>query len=183
MLRLYNSMGEKKEDFIPLDPNSIKIYSCGITVYDRMHLGHARTYIFVDLLVRILKKLYKNVAYARNITDIDDKIIRRSAERGVSIRELTDGVIQLCDEDFEYLQILKPTFEPRATETMKEIIEIIQMLIDKGCAYESNNHVLFSVKKYGDYGKLSHKNYAEMELAAAGELGGYKRNPLDFVLW
>jgi cysteinyl-tRNA synthetase len=183
ILKLYNSLSEKKEDFIPINNDGVGLYSCGITVYDTMHIGHARTFIFVDLLVKLLRKLYENVTYVRNITDIDDKIITRATERGINIKELTEEVIEICDKDFQYLGIATPDYEPKATGTIGEIIEIIQRLIDRGHAYESEGHVLFAVEKFKHYGKLSHKNLDELMAGARVEVESYKRNPMDFVLW
>jgi cysteinyl-tRNA synthetase len=182
-LKLYNSLSEKKENFSPIQKDEVGLYCCGITVYDTMHIGHARTYIFVDILVKLLRKLYKKVTCIRNITDIDDKIIARAAERGITIKELTEGIIKKCDEDFKYLNIATPDYEPKATESVKEIIEIIQKLINNGYAYQSEGNVLFSVEKYKNYGKLSHKNLNELMAGARVDVESYKRNPMDFVLW
>lgn len=183
MLKLYNSLSDKIEDFKPIDNNLIKMYVCGITVYDKMHLGHAKTYICCDILVRLLKELYKDVIYVRNITDVDDKINKRAVERKITIQELTSEMINYCNQDMEYLGLLKPTFEPKATEHTKEIIEIIQKLIDNDFAYISKGHVLFSVKKYKDYGKLSNKIIDDLISGARIEVEDYKKDPLDFVLW
>jgi cysteinyl-tRNA synthetase len=183
MLKLYNSLSEKKEDFTPINKGRVGVYSCGMTVYDVMHIGHARTVIFVDILVKVLRKMYKNTVYTRNITDIDDKIIARAAERKITIKELTNEVIESCNEDFAYLNVAKPDFEPKATESIEEIIKIIQKLIDGGYAYVSEGNVLFSVEKYGDYGKLSHKNLSDLIAGARVEVECYKQSPADFVLW
>jgi cysteinyl-tRNA synthetase len=183
MLKLYNSLTEKKEDFVSIDRNKIGLYACGITVYDIIHIVHARYLIFVDILVKILRKMCRNVVYVRNITDIDDKIIVRAAERKITIKELTDEIIRSCDDDFSFLNIEKPDIEPRATEHINEIIQIIQKLIDGGFAYVSDGNVLFSVEKYKDYGKLSHKNLSDLIAGARVEVEYYKKNPMDFVLW
>ena len=183
MLKLFNSLSGNIEDFKPIDNNNVKLYSCGLTVYDRAHIGHARATIMVDILVRLLKELYSNVIYVRNITDIDDKINKRATERKITIQELTREVISYCNEDMNYLNNLQPTYEPKATEHIKEIIETIQKLIDNGNAYVANNHVLFDVNSYKDYGKLSKRNLEELQAGARIEVEDYKRNPLDFVLW
>ncbi|MDR0572059.1 MAG: cysteine--tRNA ligase [Rickettsiales bacterium] len=183
MLKLYNSLSEKKENFIPVNGGEIGLYSCGITVYDILHIGHARTVIFVDILVKMLRRMYKNVIYVRNITDIDDKIIARATERKITIKELTKEIIESCNEDFAYLNLAKPNFEPKATEHVGEIIKIIQRLIDNGFAYISEGNVLFSIEKYKDYGKLSHKNPNDLMAGARVEVECYKQNPMDFVLW
>lgn len=183
MLKLFNSLSGNIEDFKPIDNNNVKLYSCGLTVYDRAHIGHARATIMVDILVRLLKELYSNVIYVRNITDVDDKINKRATERKITIQELTREVISHCNEDMNYLNNLQPTYEPKATEHIKEIIETIQKLIDNGNAYIANNHVLFDVNSYKDYGKLSKRNLEELQAGARIEVEDYKRNPLDFVLW
>lgn len=183
MLKLFNSLSGNIEDFKPIDNNNVKLYSCGLTVYDRAHIGHARATIMVDILVRLLKELYSNVIYVRNITDVDDKINKRATERKITIQELTREVISYCNEDMNYLNNLQPTYEPKATEHIKEIIETIQKLIDNGNAYIANNHVLFDVNSYKDYGKLSKRNLEELQAGARIEVEDYKRNPLDFVLW
>ena len=183
MLKLFNSLSGNIEDFKPIDNNNVKLYSCGLTVYDRAHIGHARATIMVDILVRLLKELYSNVIYVRNITDVDDKINKRATERKITIQELTREVISYCNEDMNYLNNLQPTYEPKATEHIKEIIETIQKLIDNGNAYVANNHVLFDVNSYKDYGKLSKRNLEELQAGARIEVEDYKRNPLDFVLW
>ena len=183
MLKLFNSLSGKIEDFKPIDSNNIRLYSCGLTVYDRAHLGHARATIAVDILVRLLKELYKNVIYVRNITDVDDKINKRATERNITIQELTSEIIEYCNEDMNYLHNIKPTFEPKATEHIKEIIDIIQKLINNKHAYISDGHVLFDVNSFKDYGRLSHRNLEELQAGARIEVESYKKNPLDFVLW
>lgn len=183
MLKLFNSLSGNIEDFKPIDEKNIRLYSCGLTVYDRAHIGHARATIMVDILVRLLKELYSNVIYVRNITDVDDKINKRATERKITIQELTSEVISYCNEDMNYLNNLQPTYEPKATEHIKEIIETIQKLINNGNAYVANNHVLFDVNSYKDYGKLSKRNLEELQAGARIEVEDYKRNPLDFVLW
>ena len=183
MLKLFNTLSGKIDEFKPIDSNNIRLYSCGLTVYDRAHLGHARATIAVDILVRLLKELYTNVTYVRNITDVDDKINKRATERNITIQQLTNEIIGYCNEDMDYLHNIKPTFEPKATEHIKEIIDIIQKLIANKHAYVSNGHVLFDVNSFKDYGKLSHRNLEELQAGARIEVEDYKKNPLDFVLW
>ncbi len=183
MLKIYNSLTNKTENFNPINNENIKIYSCGLTVYDKAHLGHARTTVAVDILVRLLKYLYKNVIYVRNITDVDDKINVRATQRGITIQELTKEIINYCDSDMKYLNNLTPTFEPKVTENISEIIDIIQKLIDNGFAYVAGGNVFFDVNKYKDYGKLSNRNIEELKKEVRIEAGEYKKNALDFVLW
>ena len=163
-LKLYNSLTKKIEEFNPIDTSKVRMYTCGITVYDKCHLGHAKTYIATDILFRLLQELYgkDKVIYVRNITDVDDKINKRAVERGITIQELTTENIAYMQQDFEYLHLLKPTFEPKATENIDEMIVIIQRLIDNGNAYVSDGHVLFDTTTFKDYGKLSGRNTDEM---------------------
>jgi cysteinyl-tRNA synthetase len=185
MLKLYNSLSKKTEIFEPIDKNNIRIYTCGITVYDKAHLGHAKTYISTDILYRLLNEIYgkEHVKYVRNITDIDDKINQRAVERKITIQKLTNENIELMNNDFEYLHLLKPNHEPRVTETIPEIIDIIKKLIDNGNAYVNDKHVLFDTKTFADYGKLSGRSINEMIDGARIEVAPYKKNPTDFVLW
>ncbi len=184
-LKLYNSLTKKLEEFVPIDKNKVRMYTCGITVYDKCHLGHAKTYILSDILFRTLRELYgkDNVIYARNITDVEDKINKRAVERKITIQQLTQENIELMNKDFEYLHLLKPTIEPKATEHVKEMIFIIQKLIENGNAYVADGHVLFDTKTYKDYGKLSGRDIEEMIAGARVEVAPYKKNPTDFVLW
>ncbi|HSQ97429.1 MAG TPA: cysteine--tRNA ligase [Rickettsiales bacterium] len=182
-LKLYNSLNRKLEEFKPIDENKIGMYTCGITVYDKCHLGHGKTYICSDILFRVLKELYKNVVYVRNITDVDDKINKRAVERGITIQELTRENIKLMNDDFKYLHLLNPTVEPKATEHIKDMISIIQKLIDNGNAYVAEGHVLFDTTTYKDYGKLSGRDTEDMIAGARIEVAPYKKNPMDFVLW
>ena len=183
MLKLYNSLSGKVEEFKPIDKNQVRVYCCGMTVYDKMHLGHAKTYVSCDILIKLLRELYKNVVYVRNITDVDDKIINRAKLRNIAIQDLTKEVIEYCQNDLEYLGNEKPTIEPKATEHIQEIIILIQKLIQNGYAYEVNGSVFFDVLKYKDYGKLSNKNISELLSGARIEVDEQKHNPLDFVLW
>ncbi|CEK10946.1 cysteine--tRNA ligase [Legionella hackeliae] len=184
MLHLYNSLTRTKEPFKPLNPGKIGMYVCGITVYDRCHLGHARSMVCFDVIVRYLRSLDYEVTYVRNITDIDDKIIARANERGISIDELTSQYIQAMHDDTRALNILSPDIEPRATVHIESIIKLIKRLIDNGHAYVSENgDVCYQVESFKDYGKLSHKDLEGLMAGARVEVVKEKRSPLDFVLW
>ncbi len=184
-MKLYNSLTRKVEEFKPINENNVKMYSCGLTVYDKTHLGHGRTYIVVDILYRLLCELYgkNHVLYVRNITDVDDKINKKAVERGISIQEVSLENIKFMNEDFDYLHLLRPNIEPKATEHIKDMIDIIQTLIDRGHAYVAEGHVLFDTSTFKDYGKLSGRNIDDMIAGARVEVAPYKKNPTDFVLW
>jgi cysteinyl-tRNA synthetase len=184
-LRLYNTLTRQKENFQPIDPVRVRLYACGPTVYDHLHIGNGRMLIVFDLLFRVLRHRYgaDHVTYVRNITDVDDKINARAAERGVDIRVLTDEMTAIFHEDAAALGCLPPTVEPRATEHMAEMIALIEKLIAKGHAYVAENHVLFDVPSMPDYGKLSKRPLDEMIAGARVEVAPYKRAPMDFVLW
>ncbi|ETO92916.1 cysteine--tRNA ligase [Legionella oakridgensis] len=184
MLHVYNSLTRKKEEFIPISPGKIGMYVCGITVYDQCHLGHARSMVCFDVMVRFLRAQGYEVKFVRNITDIDDKIIIRALERGVSIQELTAHYIAEMNADTKALNILPPDSEPRATEHIGEIILLIQRLMDNGHAYVSDNgDVCFQVSRFTSYGKLSHKDLDGLMAGARVDVVKEKRSPLDFVLW
>jgi cysteinyl-tRNA synthetase len=184
MLHLYNSLTRTKEPFISLKPGKIGMYVCGITVYDRCHLGHARSMVAFDVIVRYLRSQGFEVIYVRNITDIDDKIITRANEKGISIEELTSQYISAMHEDTKALKILPPDFEPRATGHIETIINLIERLLDKGHAYVSDNgDVCYQVDSFAGYGKLSHKDLEGLVSGARIEIVKEKRSPLDFVLW
>ncbi|MCX8049911.1 MAG: cysteine--tRNA ligase [Methylohalobius sp.] len=184
MLRLYNSLTRQKDPFSPLVPGEVRIYVCGVTVYDFCHLGHGRVMVVFDSLVRYLRHLGYKVTYVRNITDIDDKIIRRAAELGISIHELTSRFIQAMHEDERALLCLPPDQEPRATQFIAQIIAMIEQLIGKGHAYlGENGDVYYAVAKFPAYGKLSGKQLEELRAGARVEVEEAKRDPLDFVLW
>jgi cysteinyl-tRNA synthetase len=184
MLHLYNSLTRAKEPFISITPGKIGIYVCGITVYDRCHMGHARSMVSFDVIVRYFRSQGYDVTYVRNITDIDDKIIARAHERAIPIDELTAQYIKAMDEDSQALNILPPDLEPRATEHIDSIIHLIQRLLDKGNAYVSDNgDVCYQVNSFADYGKLSHKDLEGLVAGARVEVVKEKRSPLDFVLW
>ncbi len=182
---LTNSYGEKKEKFRPIDENKIKMYVCGPTVYDDPHIGNARPLVVFDLLFKVLKCKYGNdkVTYVRNITDIDDKIIQSAKENKISIKDLTTKINNNFQEDCNYLFCEKPSFQPKATENIKEMIEMISILVEKGFAYESENHIYFEVNKFKDYGKLSNKKIDDLISGSRIEVSSNKRNAEDFVLW
>jgi cysteinyl-tRNA synthetase len=182
-LLLHNTRTRAKEIFKPIDPANVRAYLCGPTVYDRAHIGNARNVVIFDVLIRLLRRLYPKVTYVRNITDIDDKINTRAKERGLSIAEVTEGPIHYYHEDMGALYALPPDIEPRATEHLGEIIEIIQRLIANGHAYEAEGHVLFAVASDPDYGKFSGRSPEDLIAGARVDVAPYKRDPGDFVLW
>lgn len=182
-LQLYNSLTNKLEDFVPIDENNVRIYACGPTVYASPHLGNARPLVVFDVLFRALQKLYDTVSYVRNITDVDDKINARAKLRNITIRELTDEVIAEFHGILSKLNVLPVTHEPRATDHINEMLDIIQILIDNGYAYQVEGHVLFRVKRLPNYGQLSKRNLDEMIAGSRIEVAPYKEHPMDFVLW
>ncbi len=182
---LTNSFSGKKVEFQPIDENNIKMYVCGPTVYDDPHIGNARPLVVFDLLFKVLKCKYGNdkVTYVRNITDIDDKIIQSAKDKKISIKDLTVKINNNFQKDCNYLICEKPSFQPKATENIKEMIEMISILIEKGFAYESNNHIYFEVNKFKDYGKLSNKKIDDLISGSRVEISSNKKNAEDFVLW
>ena len=178
-------MTGKKETFVPIDKNKVGMYVCGPTVYDFPHVGNARPLVVFDVLYRILIKIFKKdkVTYVRNITDIDDKIIDSSKKKKISIDKLTSSITKSFHEDCEYLNCLKPSFEPKATEHIKEMISMTENLLRDKHAYEKDKHVYFSVNSFKNYGKLSKKKSEELVAGARVEVSKLKKNPLDFVLW
>jgi cysteinyl-tRNA synthetase len=191
-LRLHNTRTRNKDPFQPLDPaRGVRMYVCGPTVYDYAHIGNARPVIVFDVLYRLLRHLYgpENVKYARNITDVDDKINARAAKEGVTIGELTERTTAQFHADMAALGCLPPDFEPRATDYVRrddgqpDMLGMIRQLIDNGCAYEAEGHVLFDVSAWRDYGRLSRRPLDEMRAGARVEVAPYKRGPMDFVLW
>ena len=182
-LYLFNSLTNKKELFKPLDKNHVKIYVCGPTVYSSPHLGNARSTIIYDLLFRVLQTIYPKVTYARNITDIDDKINLAAATRKISIQDLTKEVLEEFHNDMAELGNLPPSLEPRAVDNISHIINMIKTLITNGYAYENAGHVFFSVRKYKDYGKLSGRKLQDLISGARIEVSDLKSDPEDFVLW
>ncbi len=182
-LYLHNTQSGQKEVFEPLDPERVTMYVCGPTVYNLIHIGNARPIVVFDTLFRLLRHHYPNVVYARNITDVDDKINQAAKENNESIRDLTDRFIRLYHEDIAALNTLPPTVEPRATEHIEPMLEMVRTLVEKGCAYEADGHVLFDVQSMPDYGALSHRKLEEMMAGARVEVASYKKHPGDFVLW
>jgi cysteinyl-tRNA synthetase len=184
-LTLYNTLSRSKEVFSPLDPGNVRLYVCGPTVYDSAHIGNARPIIVFDVLFRLLRAIYgsDHVTYVRNVTDVDDKINARAAEQKIPIRALTEQTLKQFHEDISALGVLQPTFEPRATESVPEMIAIIERLLAHGCAYVAEGHVLFEVLKMRDYGRLSGRSLDEMMAGARVDIAPYKKNPMDFVLW
>jgi cysteinyl-tRNA synthetase len=184
-LTLYNTLTRRKEPFQPIDPANVRMYVCGPTVYDYAHIGNARPVIVFDVLFRLLRHIYgeKHVTYARNITDVDDKINARAAEEGTSIRELTERTAKQFHEDIAALGVLEPTVEPRATEHIPEMVRLCETLIANGNAYVAQDHVLFDVNSMPDYGKLANRSLEEMEAGARVDVAPYKKGPMDFVLW
>ena len=182
-LKITNSLTRKKELFKPINPKQISMYACGPTVYDHPHVGNARTLVVFDILFRVLKLIYGDVNYVRNITDIDDKIIETSKKTNNPINELTTEVSKVFHENCKDLNCLDPTKEPKATDHIKEMIEMTKSLIEKKFAYESVGHVFFSVASFKKYGKLSNKNLDELKSGSRIEVSNFKKNPMDFVLW
>ncbi|MBI2354608.1 MAG: cysteine--tRNA ligase [Deltaproteobacteria bacterium] len=182
-LRVYNTLSGEKETFVPQVPGKAGMYVCGVTVYDYCHIGHARANVVFDIIYRYLRYAGYDVTYVRNYTDIDDKIINRANQEGVDYRVITERFIRAFDEDMERLGLAKPTVEPKATEHIDGIIAIIERLIAKGHAYESDGDVYFAVETFPEYLKLSKRNLEEMQAGARVEVGDRKRNPMDFALW
>lgn len=182
-LTLHNTLTRSKQVFQPIDPDHVKLYVCGPTVYDRAHVGNARAIVVYDVLVRLLRHLYPNVTYVRNITDVDDKINARAAESGEAIAVLTARTAQWFHDDMAALGALPPDVEPRATAHVDEMIGIIERLIVSGHAYAADGHVLFAVPNFAAYGQLSGRSTNELIAGARVEVAPYKRDPGDFVLW
>ena len=182
-MKIFNTLSGKKEHFEPIEKNNIRMYVCGMTVYDDTHIGHARTFLSFDLIVRYLRSIDYKVHYIRNITDVDDKIISRANELGMDPEELTERYINSMDDDFESLGMIKPDAEPRATENISSIISLIEILIEKGHAYEGESDVYFSTESFSSYGKLSRRNLDDMLAGARIDIDLDKKNPTDFVLW
>ncbi len=183
-LKLTNSLSRKKEVFNPINLKKISLYACGPTVYDKPHVGNARSLVVFDVLFRVLKVLYgSNVNYVRNITDVDDKIIEASKKNKKNINEITNEVTKIFHENCKSLNCLTPTVEPKATEHIKEMVEMTSSLISKKYAYVNQGHVYFSVGSFKDYGKLSNKNLDELKAGNRIEVSELKKNPMDFVLW
>lgn len=182
-IELYNTLTRRKETFQPINPERVTMYACGPTVYNYAHIGNARPAVIFDLLRQVLSACYPNVVYARNITDVDDRINARAAESHVPISEISQRYTQAYQEDMAVIGVQPPDVEPFATQHIEQIIDLIQRLIERGHAYEAQNHVLFDVPSFNDYGQLSHRDRREMIAGARVEVAPYKRNPEDFVLW
>jgi cysteinyl-tRNA synthetase len=182
-LYLHNSLTRRKERFEPIDPSNVRMYVCGPTVYDLVHVGNGRAVVVYDVLLRLLRHLYPKVTYVRNLTDVEDKINARAAELGVPIATLTEQTTADFHQDIAALGALPPDVEPRATGHIREMIDIIQRLIASGHAYEAQGHVLFAVGSFANYGKFSGRNADELLAGARIDVAPYKRDPGDFVLW
>ncbi len=182
---LYNTLHRRKEEFKPIDASNVRMYVCGPTVYDRAHLGNAKTPVVFDVLYRLLREVYgaEHVTYVSNITDVDDKILNKHKETGKPIREITEQTCQWYLDDMAKLNVLAPNHRPRATEYIGEMIELVKLLLQNGHAYEAQGHVLFDVDSMPGYGFLSGRSMKEMLAGARIEVADYKKNPADFVLW
>lgn len=184
MLKIYNTLSKQKETLKPINPGKIGLYVCGITVYDYCHIGHARSFLVFDMVVRYLRYLGFEVNFIRNITDIDDKIIKRAEENKEPYQALTARFITAMQQDFQTLNLLQPSQEPRATDYIPKMIQMIQTLIEKGYAYAAGNgDVYYEVKKLKTYGCLSHRDLEDLQVGARVDVNEAKRDPLDFVLW
>lgn len=184
MLKIYNSITRQKQEFKPINPGKIGMYVCGVTIYDLCHIGHGRTFVSFDMIVRYLRYVGYEVNFQRNITDVDDKIIKRANENNESCEALTERLIGEMHRDFDALNMLRPDFEPRATLHIAEIIDMVELLLARGHAYvASDGDVLFSVASHPDYGRLSGQNLDQLQAGARVEVDENKQNPMDFVLW
>ncbi|EKO3578232.1 cysteine--tRNA ligase [Vibrio metschnikovii] len=184
MLKIYNSLTRQKEEFKPITAGKVGMYVCGVTIYDLCHIGHGRTFVSFDVVSRYLRYLGYDLTFVRNITDIDDKIIKRAAENEESCDSLTERLIQEMYTDFDALNILRPDVEPRATAYIEEIIALVERLIDRGFAYVADNgDVMFEVSKFKEYGRLSKQDLTQLQAGARVDIETAKRSPLDFVLW
>jgi cysteinyl-tRNA synthetase len=182
-IKIYNTMTRRKEDFVPIDRNEVRIYVCGVTVYDLSHIGHARSALVFDMIRRYLRFRGYGTRFVRNYTDVDDKIIRRATAEGVSPREISERFIEAERADMASLGLLPPDVEPRATDHIPQMIELIEGLIRKGLAYTMDGDVYFEVRRYPPYGRLSGKNLDDLLAGARVEVDERKRDPRDFALW
>ncbi|AIJ30689.1 cysteine--tRNA ligase [Actinobacillus suis] len=184
MLKIYNTLKREKEEFKPINPNQIGMYVCGVTVYDLCHFGHGRTFVSFDVIARYLRYLGYNLRYVRNITDVDDKIIKRALENNETCDQLVDRMIAEMHKDFDDLNILRPDVEPRATKHIPEIVAMVEKLIANGHAYvAADGDVMFDVESFKKYGALSRQNLEQLQAGARVEIKSVKKNPMDFVLW
>jgi cysteinyl-tRNA synthetase len=182
-LTVFNTMGNRKEPFVPIAPGKVKMYVCGVTVYDLCHIGHARANVVFDTIVRYLRHRGYDVTFVRNFTDIDDKIIRRANQEGVGTEEIAERYIRAFYEDFDRMGLLRPEVEPRATEHIPEIVDFVRRLVAAGKAYSIDGDVYYSVKGFPGYGKLSGKNTEDLLAGARVDVDERKKDPLDFALW
>jgi len=182
-LRLYNTLKREKQLFVPQDPNRVTLYACGPTVYNYAHIGNARPAVIFDLLHKLLSTRYPKVVYARNITEVDDKINAAAAEQNVSIDVISSRYAEAYHNDMAALGVGLPSIEPRATEHIPQMIDMIERLVKSGHAYEAEGHVLFSVESFENYGSLSGRDVGEMMAGARIKVADFKRHPGDFVLW
>ena len=184
-LHIYNTLSRKKECFEPIDPDNVRLYVCGPTVYDLAHIGNARPVVVFDLLFRLLRRIYgpDHVTYARNITDIDDKILRAAKDKGEDISVISKRYTDIYNQNVKDLGALEPTIAPRATEHLPAMIRMMEVLVESGYAYAAEGHVLFDIGSMDSYGKLSRRNREEMIDGARVEVAPYKKDPADFVLW
>ena len=180
---IYNSLTKKKQQFVPVDKNNVRVYACGPTVYNYAHVGNARMSVVTDLLIRVLKTIYKNVKFVSNITDVDDKIIEAAKKEKVKIEDITSKFEKIYNQDMLELNVRLPDIQPKATEYIKEMIIMIEKLVQNQSAYFSNDNVIFNVKKYKHYGVLSRRTKDEQIAGSRIEVADYKKNPEDFVLW
>ena len=184
MLKIYNTLKREKEEFKPINPNQVGMYVCGVTVYDLCHFGHGRTFVSFDVIARYLRYSGYNLRYVRNITDVDDKIIKRAIENNETCDQLVDRMIAEMHKDFDALNILRPDVEPRATHHIPEIIAMVEKLIANGHAYvAADGDVMFDVESFPKYGALSRQNLDQLQAGARVEIKSVKKNPMDFVLW
>ena len=184
MLKIHNTLTSSKQTFVPIEPGKVRIYVCGMTVYDYCHLGHARVMVVFDVVTRYLRELGYDVTYVRNVTDVDDKIIQRATENGEDIHTLTTRFIEIMNEDADALGVIRPDLEPRATSSMDDIISMINTLLDNGHAYLADNgDVYYDVSHFANYGRLSGKKLEDLQAGARVAIDAAKQDPLDFVLW
>lgn len=182
-MKLYNTLTKTKEEFVPLHPGEVRMYSCGPTVYNYFHIGNARPFIIFDVFRRYMEYKGYKVTFVQNFTDIDDKMIQRAKEEGITVKELAEKFIEEYFKDADALGIRRADYHPRATEHIDDIIEFIQKLMDKGLAYQAGNDVYFDTSAYEDYGKLSGQSLEDLEMGARIDINEAKKNPMDFVLW
>lgn len=184
MLKIFNTLSRQKEEFKPIHAGKVGMYVCGVTIYDLCHIGHGRTFVAFDVVSRYLRYLGYDLTYVRNVTDVDDKIIRRAAENGETCDQLTERMLKEMHIDFDALNITRPNLEPHATHHIAEIIELVELLLKRNHAYVADNgDVMFSVESYADYGLLSRQDLQQLQAGVRVEVANVKHNPMDFVLW